>query len=176
MNMIFSSIRANWVVGALLLVAQTLVPLVLAQQSGQEQNQNPVWTANLDDIRRTATLLPGRRPLRINVVKFAESRRSETERRVMESKVAERFSKLEAEYERRFEKLLQDLHQRFEKSCAMLDAESAERREAMQIQHDELIARLEKAAHSLGHAKTDREELAGLLNEVANRLRAAAAA
>jgi hypothetical protein len=106
----------------------------------------------------------------------AESRRSETERRAMESKVAERFSKLEAEYERRFEKLLQDLHQRFEKSCAMLDAESAERREAMQSQHDELIARLEKAAHSLGHAKTDREELAGLLNEVANRLRAAAAA
>src|ERR671919_1117309 len=34
------------------------------------------WTANLDDIRRVASLVPGRRPLRLNVLKFAESRRT----------------------------------------------------------------------------------------------------
>jgi glyoxylase-like metal-dependent hydrolase (beta-lactamase superfamily II) len=36
----------------------------------------PTWTADLDDIRRTASLIPGRRPLRINFLKFAESRRT----------------------------------------------------------------------------------------------------
>jgi glyoxylase-like metal-dependent hydrolase (beta-lactamase superfamily II) len=36
----------------------------------------PVWTANLEDIRRTASLIPGRRPVRINFLKFAESRRT----------------------------------------------------------------------------------------------------
>jgi hypothetical protein len=101
----------------------------------------------------------------------AESRRSEAERRALEINVAERFARLEADYERRFEKLLQDLHQRFEKSCAMLEAESAERRQAMRIQHDELVAQLETAAQSLAHAKTGREELAAMLNDVANRLR-----
>jgi glyoxylase-like metal-dependent hydrolase (beta-lactamase superfamily II) len=34
------------------------------------------WTANLDDIRRVASLVPGRRPLRLNFLKFAESRRT----------------------------------------------------------------------------------------------------
>ncbi len=34
------------------------------------------WTASLDDIRRTAALIPGARPLRINFLKFAESRRT----------------------------------------------------------------------------------------------------
>lgn len=36
----------------------------------------PPWAANLGDVRRVAGLIPGLRPLRINVVKFAESRRS----------------------------------------------------------------------------------------------------
>ena len=36
----------------------------------------PSWTANLDDIRRVASLVPGRRPLRLNFLKFAESRRT----------------------------------------------------------------------------------------------------
>src|ERR671924_961986 len=36
----------------------------------------PVWTADLDEIRRTASLIPGRRPVRINFLKFAESRRT----------------------------------------------------------------------------------------------------
>jgi hypothetical protein len=39
------------------------------------------------------------------------------------------------------------------------------------MQHDELVGRMEHAASALGQAKTDREELAGLLNEVASRLR-----
>ena len=34
------------------------------------------WTANLDDIRRTAALIPGPRPLRLNFLKFAESHRT----------------------------------------------------------------------------------------------------
>jgi len=34
-----------------------------------------VWTANIDQIRRVARMIPGRDPLRINVLKFAESRR-----------------------------------------------------------------------------------------------------
>jgi hypothetical protein len=106
----------------------------------------------------------------------AESRRSESERRVLETKVTERFAKLEAEYERRFENLLQDLHQRFEKSCAMLETESAERREAMRLQHDKLVTQLETTAASLAQAKTGREELADLLNDIASRLRAATAA
>ena len=38
--------------------------------------QDLKFSANLDDIRREAALVPGARPLRINVVKFAESRRS----------------------------------------------------------------------------------------------------
>jgi uncharacterized protein YicC (UPF0701 family) len=103
----------------------------------------------------------------------AESRRAEAARRALESKIAERLGRLEAEYERRFEKLLQDLQQRFDKACQLVEAESAERRKSIQTQHDELIARLERAADSLGHTKTSREELAGLLDDVATRLRAA---
>ena len=37
---------------------------------------SPAWTASLEDIRRTASLIPGRRPVRINFLKFAESRRT----------------------------------------------------------------------------------------------------
>jgi len=36
----------------------------------------PAWTASLEDIRRTASLIPGRRPVRVNFLKFAESRRT----------------------------------------------------------------------------------------------------
>jgi hypothetical protein len=106
----------------------------------------------------------------------AQSRRAEAERRALDDKTSERFGKLEAEHERRFEKLMQELVQRFDRTCAMLEAEGNERRDAMRIQQNELIARLEKAAATLGQAKTDREELAGLLIEVASRLRSASAA
>src|SRR5213078_5345772 len=34
------------------------------------------WAADLADIRRMATLIPGRKPLRINMLKFAESHRT----------------------------------------------------------------------------------------------------
>jgi glyoxylase-like metal-dependent hydrolase (beta-lactamase superfamily II) len=42
----------------------------VAAQSGAS------WTANIDDVRRAAALVPGRRPVRINFLKFAESRRT----------------------------------------------------------------------------------------------------
>ena len=42
----------------------------------QAQNAAASWTANLADLRRVASVIPGRRPLRINVMKFAESRRT----------------------------------------------------------------------------------------------------
>ena len=40
------------------------------------QDPASAWSANIADVRRVAGLVPGRRPLRINVVKFAESRRT----------------------------------------------------------------------------------------------------
>jgi glyoxylase-like metal-dependent hydrolase (beta-lactamase superfamily II) len=40
------------------------------------QDDLPVWRASLPDIRATAALIPGRRPLRLNILKFAESRRT----------------------------------------------------------------------------------------------------
>jgi hypothetical protein len=47
------------------------------------------------------------------------------------------------------------------------------RLEAEYSQHTELSARLEQAAQALGAQKTSRDELASLLDEVADRLRAA---
>src|SRR5688572_29706841 len=38
--------------------------------------QDAAWTADLPAARRVAGLVPGRKPLRVNVVKFAESRRT----------------------------------------------------------------------------------------------------
>src|SRR5437762_13369580 len=38
--------------------------------------KDQVWTANIDQIRQAARMIPGQAPLRINVVKFAESRRT----------------------------------------------------------------------------------------------------
>src|SRR5689334_11074629 len=35
-----------------------------------------VWTANIDQIRHASRMIPGKSPLRINVLKFAESRRT----------------------------------------------------------------------------------------------------
>ena len=40
------------------------------------QNAASPWSANIADLRRVAGLIPGRRPMHINVVKFAESRRT----------------------------------------------------------------------------------------------------
>jgi glyoxylase-like metal-dependent hydrolase (beta-lactamase superfamily II) len=40
------------------------------------QNDLPQWSASLPAIRATAALIPGRRPLHVNILKFAESRRT----------------------------------------------------------------------------------------------------
>jgi glyoxylase-like metal-dependent hydrolase (beta-lactamase superfamily II) len=36
----------------------------------------PAWTADINDVRHVAGMIPGAKPLRVNVVKFAESRRT----------------------------------------------------------------------------------------------------
>ena len=58
-----------------LLIAVIVLTLGL-DVSVRAQNDAPAWSANLADLRRAANLIPGRRPARINVVKFAESRRT----------------------------------------------------------------------------------------------------
>src|SRR5580658_5915364 len=40
------------------------------------QDDAPGWRASLPYIRATAALIPGRRALRVNILKFAESRRT----------------------------------------------------------------------------------------------------
>ena len=44
--------------------------------AARAQNDRPGWRASLPDIRVTAGLVPGRRALRVNILKFAESRRA----------------------------------------------------------------------------------------------------
>jgi glyoxylase-like metal-dependent hydrolase (beta-lactamase superfamily II) len=44
--------------------------------SARAQNETAGWRASISDVRSTARVFPGRRPLRLNVVKFAESRRT----------------------------------------------------------------------------------------------------
>jgi glyoxylase-like metal-dependent hydrolase (beta-lactamase superfamily II) len=48
----------------------------LGYAPARAQDDLPVWRASLPDIRATAALIPGRRPLRLNILKFAESRRT----------------------------------------------------------------------------------------------------
>ena len=38
--------------------------------------QEPTWTADLNQVRHVGAMIPGAKPLRVNVVKFAESRRT----------------------------------------------------------------------------------------------------
>ena len=57
-------------------VLLTIAVLIVLLQIGAVQVVGQVWTANLEEIRRVARMIPGRRPLRINVLKFAESRRT----------------------------------------------------------------------------------------------------
>jgi glyoxylase-like metal-dependent hydrolase (beta-lactamase superfamily II) len=67
------SMLHRFILFALLLQGLAVVPhrTVTAAQGAA-----PAWTASLEDIRRTASLIPGRRPLRLNFLKFAESRRT----------------------------------------------------------------------------------------------------
>jgi glyoxylase-like metal-dependent hydrolase (beta-lactamase superfamily II) len=50
--------------------------LLLAVCAVGAQTPPPSWTADLDDVRRVARVIPGQKALRVNVVKFAESRRT----------------------------------------------------------------------------------------------------
>src|SRR5579863_5332741 len=45
-------------------------------QSSQNSSADAAWAVRLDQIRQVAGMIPGRRALRINVLKFAESHRS----------------------------------------------------------------------------------------------------
>jgi glyoxylase-like metal-dependent hydrolase (beta-lactamase superfamily II) len=61
----------------LLLIALLVCVVTIALHA--QQSPAPArgaWSADLADIRRVATLIPGRKPLRINVLKFAESHRT----------------------------------------------------------------------------------------------------
>ena len=55
---------------ALLALVLLLSPLVPASA------QTATWTADLNAIRHEAAMIPGAKPLRVNVIKFAESRRT----------------------------------------------------------------------------------------------------
>ena len=59
-------------------VAAVILCAAIAQMTGFRLHAQtaPAWTASLEDIRRTASLIPGRRPVRVNFLKFAESRRT----------------------------------------------------------------------------------------------------
>jgi glyoxylase-like metal-dependent hydrolase (beta-lactamase superfamily II) len=61
--------------GACLVLIASAV-LASFAQSPQNQPTSLPWTVRLDEIRQVAGMIPGRRPLRINMLKFAESRRS----------------------------------------------------------------------------------------------------
>jgi glyoxylase-like metal-dependent hydrolase (beta-lactamase superfamily II) len=60
------------------ILAALLFSVVVSVAAGGQGSApaRPAWTADLAEIRRVATLIPGRKPLRINVLKFAESHRT----------------------------------------------------------------------------------------------------
>jgi len=49
---------------------------VTTGEAGAQAAAPPAWTADLAQLRQVARLIPGPRPLRVNVWKFAESRRT----------------------------------------------------------------------------------------------------
>ncbi len=60
----------------LLLALAVFGALACFAQSQQSQPVSSSWTVQLDEIRHVAGMIPGRRALRINILKFAESHRS----------------------------------------------------------------------------------------------------
>jgi glyoxylase-like metal-dependent hydrolase (beta-lactamase superfamily II) len=64
--------RRSAAIAVLLLcaVAAGLSGVPVRAQDGQ------TWAASIEDVRRTASMVPGPRPVRINFLKFAESRRT----------------------------------------------------------------------------------------------------
>ena len=61
-------------VGTALLLAAGIFHV--GYRPARAQSDLPEWRASLPSIRVTASLIPGRRPRRVNILKFAESRRS----------------------------------------------------------------------------------------------------
>jgi glyoxylase-like metal-dependent hydrolase (beta-lactamase superfamily II) len=63
-----------------MVVAALAVPVALCATllgpPARAQSVAGGWTASMQDIRRVAGLIPGRRPLRLNMLTFAESRRT----------------------------------------------------------------------------------------------------
>ena len=64
------------IAGLLVVAAAGAISAQMAGTPAQSQPASPAWSANLADIRRVAAMIPGPRPLRINMLKFAESRRT----------------------------------------------------------------------------------------------------
>src|SRR5258706_2422274 len=61
---------------ACLAIVVSLASLSMRAAQQPASDTSPAWSADLRDIRRVAALIPGRKPLRINVLKFAESHRT----------------------------------------------------------------------------------------------------
>ena len=56
-------------------VLALLTFFIVASPAAAQPNATP-WSADIVDIRKVAAMIPGAKPTRVNVVKFAESRRS----------------------------------------------------------------------------------------------------
>jgi glyoxylase-like metal-dependent hydrolase (beta-lactamase superfamily II) len=52
-----------------------LIALCMALTETLADETSPPWSADIDQVRQVAAMIPGPRPLRVNVIKFAESRR-----------------------------------------------------------------------------------------------------
>jgi hypothetical protein len=59
-----------------MLAILAVVVLSVIAQSSRTQTPEELWPAQLEQIRQVARMIPGRRAVRINVLKFAESHRS----------------------------------------------------------------------------------------------------
>jgi glyoxylase-like metal-dependent hydrolase (beta-lactamase superfamily II) len=53
-----------------------LLALCMASAEALAAEKSPPWSADIDQVRQVAAMIPGPRPLRVNVIKFAESRRT----------------------------------------------------------------------------------------------------
>ena len=53
-----------------------LLALLLAFATTPSAFAQEAWTADIADVRHVAAMIPGAKPLRVNVIKFAESRRT----------------------------------------------------------------------------------------------------
>jgi glyoxylase-like metal-dependent hydrolase (beta-lactamase superfamily II) len=58
------------------MLAALSAAFMTAPVKAQLSENAPAWTADLNEIRQMAAMIPGPHPLRVNVIKFAESRRT----------------------------------------------------------------------------------------------------